>query len=232
MISVENETKNVVEELMNDSDMFTAYDVTKILRDRNPKEKIFHSSVKKKVNALFDNDEMGLYNRELVDIGLGVAPFVYHLPSMDASDYDPEWIEDFLENSTCNPISNVPVASVNAPAQSISTPASIPNLSTMTEYEDVSLSHDNRLNIPKKFIDSFNKKAYVLYDCVASQGNNIPAILLSDNVQNLQSYATVYFKGAYNRVRISNSFLTGSNNSGVYRVYKYSDNKLYVVPVN
>ena len=66
--------------------MFTAYDVTKDLRKDNPHSNIPHNDVKAIVEEVYSRDfEL---ERELVDIGVPVKPWVYYSEGQDPKRYN------------------------------------------------------------------------------------------------------------------------------------------------
>lgn len=77
--------KNVILNKMNQGEMFTAFDITKDLRQQG--SQIQHRNIKEIVHALFDHGEMSGYNRSLVDVGTNTRPFLYHPVSADISAY-------------------------------------------------------------------------------------------------------------------------------------------------
>jgi hypothetical protein len=108
MTSLANEVEKVVVEMTRNRRIFTAHDITKLLRHRLDGENIRHNDVKKEVHSLYDNDDMGIYMRTQVNMGTRVAPFVYHLSHQDPNqDYSKDWVQtmiDLANNVSINPI--------------------------------------------------------------------------------------------------------------------------------
>jgi hypothetical protein len=75
-----------IKQFINQKRMFTAFDITKELRKADPDVK--HYIVREAVTDIFTNDDtLGDYTRDLIDIpGKGQA-YVYHLPEDDAQTY-------------------------------------------------------------------------------------------------------------------------------------------------
>jgi hypothetical protein len=106
MTSIRDEVEKSVNDLTKNRRLFTAYDVTQIVRYQLDGERVSHKDIKKEVHALFDNDEMGIYERTQEDIGNKVPPFVYHLTHQDPStDYDKNWVGEMIKSaSVINPL--------------------------------------------------------------------------------------------------------------------------------
>jgi hypothetical protein len=108
MTSLAQEVENVIVEMTRNRRLFTAHDITKLLRHRLDGENIRHNDVKKQVHSLYDNDDMGIYTRTQIGMGTRVAPFVYHLNHQDPNqDYNKDWVQtmiDLANNVSINPI--------------------------------------------------------------------------------------------------------------------------------
>jgi len=113
MTSIANETEKVVQEMTKNRRVFTAYDVTKVVRHRAPGENVPHSTVRDKVHAIFDNDQMGIYDRTQVRHVSG-NPLVFHLSHQDPTNYNADWINQTIQlakANNVNPIDGAPVTS-------------------------------------------------------------------------------------------------------------------------
>ena len=86
----ENAVRDKVAEFVTAGYMFTAYDVTKSLR--NSGEQVKHHEVNDVVQAMFNNGDMNDYNRDVKDIGAPVKPFIYYSPYSDLNLYDKDWL--------------------------------------------------------------------------------------------------------------------------------------------
>jgi hypothetical protein len=69
--------------------MFTAFDITMMLRRANPTTNIRHGEVRDTIHNLYSNNQMGGFVRNLVRMDSGQEAFVYHPYGTDAEDYDP-----------------------------------------------------------------------------------------------------------------------------------------------
>jgi len=67
--------------------LFTAFDVTKRIRFKNPTMKVPHYGVKEMVLELFNSDFSDEYDRECIDLTVGQKAFVYYPQGGSASSY-------------------------------------------------------------------------------------------------------------------------------------------------
>jgi len=131
--------KNEVDGQIDQGKMFTAYDITKKLRDAKVWCK--HNEVRDEVHNLFHNDEMGAdYRRTngLVNSRNDYA-WIYHHYMDDAADY-------------VNP--SVSPANVLSPVKTVVVPASIPHSAPTfnTNFYQKSVDSRGRLLIEKKYV--------------------------------------------------------------------------------
>jgi len=163
-------TKSKVEIVVNDfvykGYMFTAWDVTKFLR--NSGERISHRDVQDAVKEMWNDACMTDYTRDTKHIGAPVAPFVYYHQNSDVNDYQPDWMEN---NSNQDGMKNDGVVST-VPANVV-VPVAVPVASTATSTEGISsplvsnspvrarsitsvvkeVTYEGRLNIPVKMLE-------------------------------------------------------------------------------
>jgi len=99
----EARVETIVEDLVEDRKMFTAFDVTKIIRSEvDENVKIYHSEVKRIVDNMWDT--MGQfftdnkYVKTLTWISDNVRAFVYHFAMDDHSQYDPDALPEEKNN--------------------------------------------------------------------------------------------------------------------------------------
>lgn len=159
--SLEDKVEYIVGKLTGYQNMFSAFDVTKILRLFG--ETVRHSSkVRPIVHRLFDEDDMGIYHRDLHYVhGIGGIN-VFHPPFEDYTNYDPHWIENYgdtadfkaqfdlldQDSSSSTPSSHITsktassVKSFPVPNQVVNKDGSI----------TVRCTNDRRLNIPSKLL--------------------------------------------------------------------------------
>jgi hypothetical protein len=237
MVSVATEAEKIVEEFTQNGDMFSAFDVTRSLRNAFTNENIRHSDVKAKVNQIFTNDDMGIYHREQVDIGTRVNPFIYHLPHEDAEDYNPRWLDSQL--GIASPVTATPViATIQTPSTNSSTitPQQVQQsmqavsqadrvLSLTTGFSKLKTTQEGRLNLPASILKNFSGKVYVSLSTVRKDNQNVDALTISD--QNVAPNALIrtYNVNSDGRLRISARYLNKAGKSDNYAVK-------YIKPTN
>jgi len=165
-------TKNKVEAVVNDfvskGYMFTAWDVTKSLR--NSGERISHRDVQDTVKEMWNIGSVTDYTRDTKHIGAPIAPFVYYHQNSDVNDYQADWMEnntdqDGMKNDGVD--SNLVPVTVPVPVVvPVVAKASIPQTvnvndtvnspvrttSVMSVVREV--TNENRLNIPIKMLEA------------------------------------------------------------------------------
>lgn len=163
-------TKSKVEVVVNDfvskGYMFTAWDVTKFLR--NSGERISHRDVQDAVKEIWNDACMTDYTRDTKHIGAPVAPFVYYHQNSDVNDYQADWMEnnsnqDGMKNDGV--VSNVPApANVVAPVVPVASTSSGGISSPLASNSPVrtnsvasivrEVTCEGRLNIPVKMLEA------------------------------------------------------------------------------
>jgi len=89
--ATETEVINSTKDLISKRKMFTAWDVTRIVRDKLSNN-VPNREVKKVVHSLFFTQQMDDYQRATVPVASAdpqAPPFVYHPPELDPTVYDP-----------------------------------------------------------------------------------------------------------------------------------------------
>jgi hypothetical protein len=164
----ESSVRSAVNMLVSGGKMFTAFDVTKYLRS-TATAFVIHSDVNEVVKAMFRGGEMVDYEKEVIDVGAPVKPFLYFHRYSDVSDYKTDWVETFL----ASPTGSAPVPA-SAPATD---PAPVPAVDPLTEDDgktlfsvpDVveddgealfSVTSENRIQIPVSYIRDAGFKPY------------------------------------------------------------------------
>ena len=96
---VEIKANEVIDELIDKGHMFTAFDVTSIVRKELGKSvNVLHKYVKETVQGRYYNNDMNdggsiQYDRTVITIGLNPC-LLYHASTADFSKYNPSWLED------------------------------------------------------------------------------------------------------------------------------------------
>lgn len=82
-----NEIVDVVNDLLREETMFTAWDVTCVLR-KKVKQKVQHYEVKREVHQMFEQGDFPGYARALANLpNINPQPWIYYPPSLDPNDY-------------------------------------------------------------------------------------------------------------------------------------------------
>lgn len=123
--------KTVVDDFVSKGFMFTAFDVTKLLRAGG--QSVRHSDVNDAVKQMYRDGEMNGYLRDTKDVGAPVAPFVYYHQNADLSNYVTDWLEnnpnqDGMKNDGDNDDGSG--AGISQPTPSTYGATSIPSITT------------------------------------------------------------------------------------------------------
>lgn len=226
MISMSTEVTNVVNEFRTNRKLFTAYDVTQILRHRLDGEKISHNDVKNEVHSIFDADLMGIYERTQINVGTKISPFVYHLNHQDPnSDYDKDWVNDYLKNKTVTP-NHVVVSPSVVSKTVVGNTVQIPIVNSQNivvnriknlqdGFKTITVTSEGRLNIPVNMLNGIGRIAYVSISKARKDGSNVDALsITSDKVGSIKNYKI----NSDGRLRISNKFLKVIGESSKYAI--------------
>ncbi|MFA7218938.1 MAG: hypothetical protein WC119_00235 [Synergistaceae bacterium] len=113
--SIDQVIRDVIDKFVSDGFMFTAFDVTRTVREEVGKStSVSHNDVKVIIQNAFNNGELGQYVRDLINVGTKVEPFVYYHPYSDIVNYDPKWIlNDPKQDNMKADLSKVPSTPVN-----------------------------------------------------------------------------------------------------------------------
>ena len=188
-VKTATEVTDVVQELIDGEFMFSAYDVTKIIRHRSANKNIQHRTIRAEVHQVYENNDMGIYDRTQVTVGAG-APFVYHESSDDPQSYSriADWVDDY--NRSCDKATLVPslttALSLNLDANTPVVPDApkvdpIPvntvGVNTLQSgYTTVKTTSESRLSIPTEMLKGFGNEAFVSQSIVSQNGANINAL--------------------------------------------------------
>ena len=171
-------TKPQVEQVINEwtgrDIAFTAFDVTKLLRQNG--ESARHNQVNGFVKELYRNNEMwdsnGTNAYEATVVGLpnvSPAPFLYHPNGYDVTDYDPLWVEEVLDDEDDEYDGDDDVSSTEDLLDTIDDPIMINtqqisdskkivdssnSMNSLAIAKVVTKRSDGRLNIPQSFISN------------------------------------------------------------------------------
>jgi len=106
--------KQLILQLTGNADMFTAFDITMMLRRANPSTNVRHGEVRDIVHNLYEGNQMNGFVRTLQRMDSGQDTFVYHVYGTDAEDYDPNFFAQSTPQSVSVPIVSAQVIQVAA----------------------------------------------------------------------------------------------------------------------
>jgi hypothetical protein len=96
--------EQLVSQLTGNATMFTAFDITMMLRRESPTTNIRHGEVRDIVHSIYTTNNMDGYIRSLQDVN-GNNAYVYHPYGTNAEDYD----AFFLSTKTTHSLTHTPV---------------------------------------------------------------------------------------------------------------------------
>jgi hypothetical protein len=138
----------VLERLVINDNMFTAFDVTSIVRRELGKGvNVYHQIVKNHIESKFKNNDISNYSRSIISICPNSC-WLYHPYNGDINSYDHEW-SDIMG-----------VSSVN-------------QLNKTNKNEKLFVGKDNRLNIPVEIVKKANMLPSTVVGVFDKDGNII-----------------------------------------------------------
>lgn len=215
--------------------MFTAFDITKILR--NDGDRVRHSEVNEIVQAMFTNTDMGMYTRDAVNVGATVRPFVYYHPYSDVANYRQDWVEQNPDQTgmknadgsddgvlTIDPLAPVgttmPVPPTStAPVVSTTMPIPVSATRSPKSANRVFIpSNDGRLHIPPLLVSQIAQigdaiQVDRIVDCAAPTSDK-KRVLIAKTVQGRRDYVV----NSDGRIRLSRQITGYLNSTGSYAV--------------
>jgi hypothetical protein len=229
MISIHDEVEKVVVEMTKNRRLFTAHDVTKVVRHNVDGDKVFHNDVKHEVHTLYEDDEMGLfYTRTQINLGGNVSPFVYHLTHQDPdTDYNKDWVNTTLQlskNLNVNPVSGNSqsnIKRVNTIPKSVK-PVAV-KIGSAIVVKPVTVTKDGEYHISDDALKAASNAAYsfdsgYVTKTVTKEGRlTVP----KDMLKNIHS-ANLYFEKDKANVngKHFNSLVISSRNNNPLKTYK------------
>lgn len=225
--------KTVVDGFVAKGFMFTAFDVTKLIRASG--NQIYHRDVTRAVQEMFRDGEMPDYEHDTFDVGAKVAPFVYYHRNCDVANYQSDWIE---KNPTQSGMLNDAASSTSgiaqpAPSSYGSAPAAIKPVGTVaTPVSAVKTSlpkgvhatdKEGRLYIAPVVTQQAGLKPYQMV-AVVGDGQKL-VVTTSSNA----SGSWPYMVNSDGRIRICRSILSRIPKSVGYKV-SASNGNIEVVP--
>lgn len=101
--------EQLISQLTGNALMFTAFDITMMLRRANPSTNIRHGEVRDAVHQLFTNNQINGYRRDLQRMDSGQEAYVFYPYGTDVEDYDPNFFATTTPQSVSVPnLSSLP----------------------------------------------------------------------------------------------------------------------------
>lgn len=155
---MKNQIKDMIQHLIGNATMFTAWDITMVLRRANPTTNIKHPEVRDIIHQMYSDNEIPGYIRTLHDMSNGHSSFVHHPDGSDVEDYDPNFLSQFVpQSSNLNLLVTPTQAAANQTTQTIpispiGSPIgnSLPNKPKRSRYAIDSIPKDKfgRIRVP------------------------------------------------------------------------------------
>jgi hypothetical protein len=234
-MQVETMVEDVVSDMLVNGFMFTAFDVTKKVRETLGKGTfVSHSDVNSLVQEKFLNGDLDPYVRDIVTIstnGVNSSPWVYHSPNSMANIYDPLWMKDNPTQIGMNVDNNVP-SNVYIPTVFDVGGSNCVSNGTLTVgvsddgVDTVKVTSERRLNIPLKIVEDCG---FMPHEFVSVFVDN-NTLRVSHDVFVTDSH--VIKVNTDGRIRIGNSMLSeiASSNVTEFKV-RSENNEIFVEAV-
>lgn len=229
---IETTVEDVVSDMLVNGFMFTAFDITKKVRETLGKGTfVSHSDVNRLVQDKLSNGDLDPYVRDMITIsmnGVDIRPWIYHSPSSPANIYDPLWMENNptqvgMKSDMTKPYPTVYIPSVFDVGGSSASSDGTLTVGVSDGVDTVKVTSERRLNIPLKVVE----------DC-GFMPNEFITVFVDNNVIRVShdTFVTdshIIKVNADGRIRISNSMLNKIAASNVTEFKVHSENKEIVV---
>lgn len=231
---MKTQIENLVSQLTGNATMFTAFDITMMLRRANPTTNIRHGEVRDAIHNLYSNNQMNGFVRDLVRMNNGQEAYVYHAYGTKAEDYDPL----FFANTTPQFLSvpnglTTPTQAAASPSpttsQNLTTSPTGSNKPKRARYDLNQVPQDKfgRIRVPASALRSagFNPSDTVR---VVVDPNLIVVTSVNDQY-GVQRSGKKYVVDQYNNIRVH---LRGKFQSNKFAMQPApSNNMIYIRPV-
>jgi hypothetical protein len=207
---MQTQIENLVQQLTGNATMFTAFDITMMLRRANPTTNIKHPEVRDTVHQLYSDNQMSGYVRDLVPMSNGQEAFVYHSYGTDAEDYDP----NFFVNTTPQFLS-VPNALTTSTQAVVNPLTPMPQTLTTSRLGRAKRARYDQGNVPQDKFGRIRVPASVL----------IVVTSVNDNYGAGKNYVV----DQYNNIRVHLRGKFGGNHFAMQP--SASNRRIYITPV-
>jgi bifunctional DNA-binding transcriptional regulator/antitoxin component of YhaV-PrlF toxin-antitoxin module len=192
--------EDVVNDFVNNGQMFTAHNVTAEVR-RRTKDRVAHDDVKRDVHKMFNDGAMFSYNRSLASLqNVNPQPWIYHPLNSDASQYDGK---PSVAATVATPVLPVPT----------------PNSISTNGDETYKLDTTDRLCIPAKLVRQAGLAAGQVVIVLAMLNDKELVLTGAGNAAKIASsnavdLITSYVVDSYDNIRITRGALQKGHLSG------------------
>jgi len=224
---IETTVEDVVSDMLVNGFMFTAFDITKKVRETLGKGTfVSHSDVNRLVQEKLANGDLDPYVRDMITIsidGVDVRPWIYHSPASPANVYDPLWMENNptqigMKSDMTKPYPTVYIPSVFDVGGSSAISDGTLSVGVSDGVDTVKVTSERRLNIPLKIVE----------DCSFMPNEFVSVFVDNDELRvSHDVFVTdshVIKVNADGRIRISNSMLSEIASSNVTEFKVRSEN--------
>lgn len=224
---VENKTHEILDDLISKDFMFTAFDITSLVRQSLGKHiNVLHNDVKQIVHDKFYNTHMNGFNmlnydRTVITIGSNPC-LLYHTRKSDFSLYNPSWLEDDpnQDKMKSNGIGDdyTPNTLNIDDSDNGSNVADTDVDPHYDEVKKVVVNKDNRINIPRDLIVKAKMEPGLPVGVSIENGK----IFIFKDIDQSVSYDQLLWVNADGRIRIGKKFLSEIqlNNAALNVVYE------------
>jgi len=193
--------EDVVNDFVNNGQMFTAHNVTAEVR-RRTKDRVAHDDVKRDVHRMFNDGQMFSYNRSLASLpNVNPQPWVYHPLTADVSTYDGK---------------PSVAATVATPVFTMPTPVATPSNSMDSTHK---LDTTDRLCVPAKLVRQAGFAAGHIVNVLAMLNDKVLVLTSAGNAakiaaSNAVDHITNYVVDSYDNIRITRGAIQKGHLSG------------------
>jgi len=232
-MNITNEVEVLVNDMIDNDKLFTAYDITKALRAKFPQINIHHAGVRSIINDIYDAGKMIDYCRTQTDVtradvsdGSTVMVNVFHSLSDDADSYE------FGMYDKVGGISGIVpslIRAVNPSSTNIVTNIGATQSVCFKMRENIDVTNESRLNIPPRMLQAIGAKCGDDIVVVVDQNDKLVCRLLTASTLTSDG-CTLYKVNVDGRIRISDNILSNlvNNLNSCYTVTVTNDNAIEV----
>lgn len=199
---LQNLVADIISKVTNGNHPFTAFDITKALRDENPNTEIRHEDVRAVVDSLYRIGQIDPnYTRTSTVLKTGKSAFVFHNINTDSTDYP------FAKKGDTD---NTAIDNTNV---------------VQDEEEIVEITKESRLNIPQRLLRAVGLNVGDTAYLVSQEGNNDSVFLTNHPAPKDSLNLANYDVNDDGSVRVTQVYLVKKFGTAS-QFYKVTENKL------